>query len=130
MIRGTSAPFTFKMPIKCSQVQNVEIKFWQRNNHGTSTMPLPITIRINEGSDLLTVDPESYELNIELEPAQTRAFSDKRKASVQGIITSTDGKKYGIKETLITVDSLYKDSDVTISDIEDGDIVILDGYEI
>lgn len=127
MIRGTSAPFTFKMPIKGSEVADVEIKFWQRNNYGTPEAPLPIVIRKNSGAILRD---DSYELGVILEPAQTRAFSEKRKASVQGVITATNGFKYGIKETLITVEPLYKDSEVTVSDIENSDIVILDGYEI
>lgn len=127
MIRGTSAPFTFKMPIKGSEVADVEIKFWQRNNSGTSDIPLPIIITKSSGARL---ESDSYELGVILEPAQTRVFSEKRKASVQGIITDINGFKYGIKETLITVDPLYKDSEISVSDIEDDKIIILDGYEI
>ena len=128
MIRGTTAPFTFKMPIKGSEVAEVEIKFWQRNNSGTPDIPLPITIRIGSGAVL---QKDSNELYVELEPKQTSVFTDKRKASVQGVITAKNGFKYGIKETLITVDSLYKDSEATASDIDDTvDVVILDGYEI
>lgn len=130
MIRGTSAPFTFKMPIKGSEVADVEIKFWQRNNSGTSDIPLPIKITKDDwGGARLILNNNSNELGIILAPEQTLVFSEKRKASVQGIITDTDGFKYGIKETLIDVDPLYKDSEATSSD-EDDSIVILDGSTI
>lgn len=127
MIRGTTAPFKFILPILGSQVATVEIQFWQRNNYGTPEAPLPITLH-KESCVLLD---DSYEMGVTLSPEQTRRFSDKRKASVQGLITDVNGFKYGIKEQLITVYPLY--SGTTTGDVpeqDDNGFIILDGYNV
>lgn len=126
MIRGTTAPFTFKLPILGSEVAEVEIKFWQRNNYGTPEAPLPITLY----KESCVILDDSYEMGVELSPEQTLRFSDKRKASVQGRITANNGTKYGIKEQLITVYPIYNGTPTGLPDPDSNDFVILDGNNV
>ncbi len=46
MIRGTTAPFTIKLPYTMGELEWVTIKWWQDGNKGTWTAPLPITKRL------------------------------------------------------------------------------------
>jgi hypothetical protein len=126
MIRGTTAPFTFKLPILGSEVAEVEIKFWQRNNYGTPEAPLPITL----DKESCVIVNDSYEMGIELSPEQTLRFSDKRKASVQGFITATNGVKYGIKEQIITVYPRYSGTPTDLPDTDSNGFIILDGNNV
>lgn len=43
MVRGATAQFKFKLPYKASEFNWATIQFWQPNNNGTPTAPLPIT---------------------------------------------------------------------------------------
>ena len=133
MIRGTTAPFTFKLPILASEILDsdkakVEIKFWQRNNHGTPSAPLPITL---DKDDCSSVKDDAYAIGVILRPDQTKRFSDKRKASVQGLITDANGVKYGIKEQLITVYPMYDGVyDEDMPEPDDNGFIILDGQNV
>lgn len=43
MVRGATAQFKFKLPYPAGEFNWATIKFWQPNNIGTPTAPLPIT---------------------------------------------------------------------------------------
>jgi hypothetical protein len=43
MVRGATAQFRFQLPYPKGEFTWVTIKFWQPNNVGTATLPLPIT---------------------------------------------------------------------------------------
>lgn len=124
MIRGTTASFVFTLPIEASKIDTVEIKFWQRNNYGTPDAPLPIV----KSDVILTQNPK--QIGVTLTAEETRRFSEKRKASVQGIITDTQGIKYGIKEQLITVYPIYSGADANVRVPAEDGIVVLDGNNI
>lgn len=46
MIRGTTAPFTIKLPYTIGELEWVTMKWWQDGNKGTTMAPLPITKRL------------------------------------------------------------------------------------
>ena len=130
MIRGTTAQFKFKLPYSLSQLEWVNIKFWQPNNPHSL---LPITKTKTHCSEAAT-----NEVCVSLTSEETARFSDKYKAKVQ-LRAQPDvnlgGPVFGSKEQIITV---YPMRD----DIIDGDIavetpnttaegwIILDGGEI
>jgi hypothetical protein len=125
MIRGTTAPFTFKLPYPKNQIEWVTIKFWQDGNH-----LLPIS---KDFKDFAESD-DSYELTVELTVADTKKFSDKKKAKAQlaaQLKPAFGGRKFASQQQLITVypiqDDLVGGNDTTDdAPIENG-WTILDG---
>ena len=132
MIRGTTAPFKFKLPFKGSEIDILEVTFWQPGNKGTVEQPLPIV----KPKTSCIIDSEGYEQGVILDQRETLRFSDKHKAFWQiraKAIDEIGGTIVGTKDIPITVYSLYKD-DVIDSNIlptpDQSDIVILDGYKV
>lgn len=127
MIRGTNAPFTFKLPYQENEIQWVTIKFWQDNNSSL----LPIKKELSHCS----FPNNPYELYVELTEKETMRFSDKVKAKVQLRAQAVDGRVFGSHETLITVypmndDILDGDIDDVLPDEDENGWVILDGSTI
>lgn len=48
MIRGTTAPFTFKLPCVKGRLVSATVKFWQDGNPGTKEAKLPITKKLED----------------------------------------------------------------------------------
>lgn len=131
MIRGTTQSFTFKLPFKKSEIDNVTIKFWQPGNTGTTEAPLPFykTLSSCAGS------PDSTEITVSLMPSETKRFSDKLKAYVQMRAKPISGQIVATQRHLITVypmdDDLIPDTDEDPIVPPDSDgWVILDGGAI
>ena len=131
MIRGTTQSFTFKLPFKKSEIDNVTIKFWQPGNAGTTEAPLPFykTLSSCAGS------PDSTEITVSLMPSETKRFSDKLKAYVQMRVKPISGQIVATQRHLITVypmdDDLIPDTDEDPIAPPDSDgWVILDGGAI
>lgn len=57
MIRGTTAQFKFNMPYEFDDLCIIEVTFWQPNNEGTTTAPMPIVKLYNR--DIVVVDVAS-----------------------------------------------------------------------
>ena len=134
MIRGTTAPFKFKLPYKRTHLQWVNIKFWQDGNAGSPTGSLPIIKTL--AHCFYSSDP--YELYITLLPTETMQFSDKMKAKVQLGAQVVDGTTFASRETLISVYPINDDimdgeggSDIPMPpDVDNDGIIVLDGSAI
>lgn len=125
MIRGTNAPFTFKLPYKENEIQWITIKFWQDGN--------PSFLPIKKQLEHCSFPNNPYELYVELTAAETMRFSDKVKAKVQLRAQATDGRTFGSHETLITVYPMNDeilDDDVVLPEEDDDGWVVLDGSTI
>ena len=130
MIRGTTAQFRFKLPYTKGELGWATIKFWQPNNNGTITAPLPITKRL---ADCSGADDEK-ELCVTLTAEETTRFSDRFKAKVQlRAQRSKDGVVFASEEESITVypinDDILTDDPTMPSENEEG-WIILDGGTI
>ena len=126
MIRGTTAPFTFKLPYPKSQIDWIVVQFWQDDN---SFSP----IRKEFEASWLENDTTSgeYELYVTLTAADTKKFSDKKKAKVQLAARLKDdyGKiRFGSREQLITVYPIQ--DDLAIDDPKDDAPTTEDGWTI
>lgn len=128
MIRGTTAQFNFKLPYKFSELETVQITFWQSNNSGPNqNRPLPIVKVLSQCQP--TDDPK--ELRVTLTQEETLRFSDKYKAYTQLRAMGPESQSFASKATMITVYPIYGDD--ILNDIitptpsaPDGQIV-LDG---
>lgn len=132
MIRGTTAPFRFKLPFQKSELRWVTIKFWQDGNLGSPEGSLPITKKLVHCSS--TAD-DSYELYVVLDEAETMQFSDQTKAKVQLRAQAHDGTTFASRQQSITVypinDDIIGDDDPgEFPDVNDEGLVILDGSAI
>lgn len=129
MIRGTTAQFKFKLPYALSELEWINITFWQPNNPNLQ----PIIKTANECS---SVDGTT-EIYTSLTCQDTAKFSDKYKAKVQLRAQPIGQAPFGCKERLITVypmlDDLIDKGDTPIEpstpSTEDG-WVALDGGAI
>lgn len=121
MIRGTTAPFTFKLPYPKSQIKWATIKFWQ---DGNSFSPITKTLTDFDDSD------DSYELSVQLTVAETMKFSDRIKAKAQlaaKLKEEFGGGRFGSRQQLITV---YPMPDDLIGDVTFDDAPVKEGWTI
>lgn len=131
MIRGTTAPFKFKLPYEFSDDIFVTITFWQENYNGPKpTRPLPI-VKVAEQCEP-TEDP--HWIVVSLTPEETARFKADRKAFVQfqGKKKST-GVGFASFVEEIMVYSAYNESiweEDIIPTPTTEDIVVLDGSTI
>ena len=131
MIRGTTAPFKFKLPCKFSDLMAVKIIFWQNNNDGPSaSRPLPI-IKVLQQCSPTDI---SNELLVSLSQEETLRFKDDRKAYVQLFGKIPDAPVFGRKPYMITVyptgdDSIMEDEIIPTPGLDD-DIVIINGGQV
>lgn len=72
MIRGTTTPFTIKLPYAMGELEWVTIKWWQDGNKGTLTAPLPITKRL---SHCIVSNIYTCELQSDIEANATCCFT-------------------------------------------------------
>jgi hypothetical protein len=129
MIRGTTAQFKFKLPYLVSEVKEVTVNFWQNNNAGTISAPLPITKTLE--SCATTDNP--YEISVTLIPHETARFSSYRKGYVQLEAETIDGITFGNTPQMFSVypnQNIEEDEDVPGGDPDDEDFIILDGGNI
>ena len=128
MIRGTTAQFKFKLPYTLDDLQWVIMQFWQPENNGSSTAPLPI-IKKKEKPEL---SGDSKELLVSLTCEQTLRFTDKLKARVQLRAQHINGTVFASHQELVTVYPLPDDlvnEPILPGEDEDG-WVVLDGEAI
>lgn len=131
MIRGTTANFRFKLPYEVEQVQTVMITFWQTNNTGTISAPLPIV------KDLLScsITDNPYELSVTLSPHETARFSSQLKMQVQLEGVTFEGVKFGNEPEMFNVypnkniSPDLPDDPIMPPDL-DGEFIVLDGGNI
>ena len=128
MIRGTTAQFMFKLPYNFSELELVQITFWQPNNNGPAQdRPLPIVKVLSQCQ--ATDDPK--ELRVTLTQEETLRFSDKYKAYTQLRAVGPESQSFASKAEMITVYPVY-DEDILEGEIlptpttPDG-IIFLDG---
>lgn len=119
MIRGTTAPFTFKLPYSKNDIEWAIMKFWQDGNTFT-----PITKRETD-----CTSSDEYEYNVLLTPAETLKFSDKMKAKAQLVAKLKSGVKFGSHQQLVTVYPILNDDDL-IGDNPTEDAPVEDGWAI
>lgn len=121
MIRGTNAQFKFNLPYQYSDLEVVQIVFWQPENNGPSIdRPLPITKILAQCSPS---EENPYQLSVTLNQEETLRFSEDRKAFVQLRATTYDGIPIANKKQSITVYPVYDDS------ILDDDILPTPDYD-
>ena len=124
MIRGITAPFTFKLPYPKSQIDWIVIKFWQDGNSFT-----PITRKYEATQLENDTTGSEYELFVRLTSAETKKFSDKRKAKVQLAACLKDGgARFGSHPQLITVYPIR--DDLIVDDPMDDVGITEDGWKI
>lgn len=100
MIKGTTAPFTFRLPYKKSEIALATIKFWQDGYEGNKDYgSLPIYKKLEDCFE--SDDPN--ELCVILDVNETMRFSDKFKAKTLLRAQATDGIVFASQEELITV---------------------------
>ena len=126
MTRGTTAYFKFIMPYP--HLQSAKVVFWQNYNNGPSdSRPLPITKVLAQCSQ------NDYELRVSLTPEETLRFSDKRRAYVQLMATSSDGLRFASRQQMFTVYPV-RDEDTGDDNVlptpDNSGLVILDGGQI
>ena len=120
MIRGTNAQFKFRLPYKFSELDWVNIVFWQPENTGPeSSRPLPITKVLEQCSQTEI----SNELSVTLNQEETLRFIETRKAYVQLRAATLEGVNIASKKQQITVYPIYDDS------ILDGEILPTPSYD-
>lgn len=117
MIRGTTAEFKFNLPCEFNDLNYVKITFWQLDNAGTVSSPLPIIKYKNSCS--YGVDPK--ELHVSLTQEETLRFSDQTKMFVQLRASANDGTVFASKQERFTVYPIYDDSILTPDDEETGE---------
>lgn len=130
MIRGTTANFRLKLPYRISEIKSATVIFWQDNNYGTPSAPLPITKTL--GSCTTTANP--YELSVTLNPHETARFSTYLKGCMQFEGETLEGIKFGNSEYMFTI---YPNKNIS-PDLpndpgdapSDESIVVLDGGNI
>lgn len=131
MIRGTTAPFKFKLPHNFSDLIAVKVIFWQDNNDGPSaSRPLPIIKRLQQCSPT----DISNELFVSLSQEETLRFKDDRKAYVQLFGKILDAPVFGRKPYMFTVyptgdDSVMEDEIIPTPSVED-EYIIINGGEV
>lgn len=107
MIRGANAQFKFKLPYNYSELETVEITFWQPENNGPATnRPLPIIKILAQCSQ--TNNPK--ELSVTLNQEETLRFSEERKGCVQLRAKTIEGIPIVSREKQFTVYPVYNDS--------------------
>lgn len=132
MIRGTTAPFKFKLPFKGSEIDILEVTFWQPGNNGTIEEPLPIV----KPKTSCVIDNEGYEQGVILDQRETLRFSDKHKAFWQiraKAIDAIGGTVVGTKEIPIDVYPMFRDNALESNILptpDYNDMIILDGYKV
>lgn len=130
MIRGTNAQFKFQLPYSYSELERVQITFWQNDNDGPSLdRPLPIIKVLSQCSQ--TISPK--EISVTLNQEETLRFVDDRKAYVQLRAVTRDDIPIASKVQSITVYPIYDDSilgDEILPTPEPDGWVILDGDTI
>lgn len=115
MIRGTTAQFKFKLPYYVAEIREATISFWQNNNFGTASAPLPITKTLE--SCATTNNP--YELSVTLNPHETARFSSYKKGYVQMEAETIEGIKFGNSPQMFSVYP-NKNIDDDIPGVDDG----------
>jgi hypothetical protein len=107
MIRGTDTAFKFHIPCSFYDIGWVAIKFWQENNEGTETHPLPIIKSLED------CYPDGVNiLGVILSTTETARFSADRKGCVQLLAKIQDdrgGGTFGCKKKEFTVHSMEED---------------------
>lgn len=125
MIRGTTAQFKFKMPYMFSELEWVNIVFWQANNQRAQIKKAKNDCRTTESLN---------EIVISLTAEETMFFSDKYKAKTQlkarhaatGAIFGTKPQTFSVYPMADNVDNIVDDGTATPPTDTDG-WVILDG---
>lgn len=79
VIRGACQQFKFHIPYQKSQLQEIQVMFWQPDNNGTESCTLPI-IKELKGFD---ESDEGQDVLIDLHQIETFAFNCDSKALVQ-----------------------------------------------
>lgn len=125
MIRGTTAKFKFQLPYPFSSLAGVKVVFWQEE---TKTVIIKKLENCSQGDS-------QNELCVSLCPEETLKFSEsyKAKAQLKGDIGAFDNSmSFASKEYLITVDPIYKGSDIDDWEIftPESREIIFDGGEI
>lgn len=142
MVRGTTAPFIFKLPYSKNDIELAEVNFWQPGNTKglNRDYPLPITkvYRMATADDgaLVTNYPwnwtDDYTLMITLGQQETLTFSDRYKAFTQIRIRTTSGTVAANTKQSITVYPSPWDNtlgnDVVLPETDEW--VILDGQTV
>ena len=133
MIRGTTAPFKFKLPYEFSDDMLLAITFWQENYNGPKfTRPLPI-VKVAEQCEPLE---DAHWILVSLSPEETARFKTDRKAFVQfqGKIKSTGvGFASHAKEIIVYAaynESIWEEDIIPSLTPDISDIIIFDGSDI
>lgn len=125
MIRGTTAQFKFKMPYMFSELEWVNVVFWQTNNQQAQIKKTANDCRVTENPN---------EIVISLTAEETMRFSAKYKAKMQlkaryaatGAIFGTKPETLSVYPMADNIDNIVDDGTVTPPIDTDG-WVILDG---
>ena len=130
MIRGTTANFRLKLPYQISVLKEAIVTFWQNNNFGTPSAPLPIAKTL--ASCTTTSNP--YELSVTLNPHETARFSSYLKGYMQFEGETLEGIKFGNTPYMFTVYPNKNISPDMPSDPgeapSDENMIVLDGGNI
>lgn len=119
MLKGANTEFLFTLPCDYSNLQSIEIVFWQDNYNGPSVMrSLPITKQLNQCCQGRT----STQLSVILTSEETARFSEKRKAYVQMIGVTKNAQPVVHLKKMIPVYPIYNEPT-----IHGTDVVYLDG---
>lgn len=98
LIRATCEQFRFTLPYMVSQVEKVQILFWQKTDDGETYIS-----RIEKCLDDCYKNPDSKQISVTLNQEETRSFSADRRAFVQLRGLTSDGIAFGSREQPITV---------------------------
>jgi hypothetical protein len=129
MVRGTTAQFKFKLPYPISEIKEVTISFWQNNNAGTISSPLPIVKTLES----CAMSSNQYELSVTLNPHETSRFLSDRKGYVQITGETLEGVIFGNTPQMFSV---YPNKNIDEDNPDDGDLpedgglIILNGGSI
>lgn len=113
MIRGTTTKFVFEMPYRFSELESVQIKFWQDNHDGLyhgHTLPI---FKVLEHCKAQPLEP--MQINVVLSCEETLRFTDGRKAYVEFSGITYSGEEFGRNKEMFTV---YPASDNSISEAD------------
>lgn len=137
MIRGTTAQFAFDIPYDFSELEYVNIFFWQEDYYGPSeSRALPIKLHYdanNADTDLeyLKWTTDNRRIVVTLIPEQTARFTCEKKAIVQLSATTKSGIRFASDQQIKTVYPIHDDCEFSDKDVvkppEIDGYIILDG---
>ena len=137
MVRGTTAPFRFKVPYEWSEICAIEATFTQKQNDGSKlSIVKEYDTRWGENNSnpggFTPDETNPHIVYVVLDPGETLKFSEKRKAEVQFKVYSPGKGTVSHKPERFSVYPINNDSVLESpgEQIQDNNVWILDAGEI